>query len=54
MDMLGLYTECFMSVFGTSMSSVGILGIVGTETKLGMLGIARYAMIRTISSAVSH
>jgi hypothetical protein len=36
------------------MSSVGMLGIVATETQLGMLGIARYAMIRTVSSAVSH
>jgi hypothetical protein len=35
------------------MSSVGMLGIVGIKTQLGMLGIARYALFGSISSAVS-
>jgi hypothetical protein len=36
------------------MSLVVMLGIVGTETELGMLGITRYALSRTIGSAVSN
>jgi hypothetical protein len=35
------------------MSSVGMLGIAGIEAQLGMLGIARYALFRAISSAVN-
>jgi hypothetical protein len=29
-----------------------MLGFVGTKTQLGMVGIARYALFRTIASAV--
>jgi hypothetical protein len=36
------------------MSSVGMLASVETKTQLGMLGIVRYAVFRTTSSAVSE